>query len=60
MQLDSARLNPLRVLVFSRSHIESSEENEKKKEMWKSIKGKIRCRCGVTKYVNQHRREKIN
>ena len=31
MQLDSARLNPLRILVFSRSHIESSAENKKKK-----------------------------
>ena len=30
MQLDSARLNPFRVLVFSRFHIESSAEKEKK------------------------------
>ena len=58
MQLDSARLNPFRVLVCSRFHIESSAEKEKKK--WKSIKGKTRCRCGVKKHVNQHRKEKIN
>ena len=45
--LDSNKLNPLKVLVFSKSPVESAT---KKHKLWAFIKTKITARCRAIKY----------
>lgn len=48
-QLDTTKLNSLKVLVFSKFPVECPAEKEK---AWKIIKGKVNSKCRAKKYVS--------
>ena len=48
--LNSNKLNSLKVLVFSKFPVSSSEEKDK---AWRKIKGKINSKCRATKHYVQ-------
>ena len=54
LPLDAARLNALKILVFSRFPVECPVEKQK---CWKLIKGKINGKCRLNKHIHKQATE---